>query len=96
MERRLSKKLESHQLSFKNDIKQWVMNNLSGVQTDKVGQLLTFVYDYPNLTITKEDFQKRKRVKNTVPQFEDAWQKELMVNNVQEEKKMVRVFVEHT
>ena len=70
MERRLSKKLESHQLSFKNDIKQWVMNNLSGLQTDKVGQLLTFVYDYPNLTITKEDFQKRKRVKNTVPQFE--------------------------
>ena len=70
MERRLSKKLESHQLSFKNDIKEWVIKNLVGLHTDKVGELLTYVYDYPNISITKEDFQKRKRVKNTVPQFE--------------------------
>ena len=70
MERRLAKKLEAHQLSFKNDIKEWVVKNLSKVDSNQIGKLLTFVYDYPNLSLSKEDFQKRKRVKNTVPQFE--------------------------
>jgi hypothetical protein len=70
MERRLAKKLESHQLAFKNEIKTWVMNNDGVLDKSEVGKFLTFVYDFPNLTISKEDFQKRKRVKNTVPQFE--------------------------
>ena len=30
-------------------------------------QLTTFVYEYEKLKMTKEDFMKRKRVKNTVP-----------------------------
>jgi hypothetical protein len=30
-------------------------------------QLTTFVYEYEKLKLTKEDFMKRKRVKNTVP-----------------------------
>ena len=70
MERRLQKKLETHQLSFKDNIKEWVVVNLSNVDNDNISKLLTFIYDYPNLCLTKEDFQKRKRVKNTVPQFE--------------------------
>lgn len=70
MERRLTKKIETHQLSFKNDIKEWVMKNMCHVDSNTIGSMLTFVFDYPNLSITKEDFQKRKRVKNTVPQFE--------------------------
>ena len=31
---------------------------------------MKYIYDYSNITFTKEDFQKRKRVKNTVPHFE--------------------------
>lgn len=68
MERRLTKKVESHQLSFKNDLKEWIMKNM--MKSENLPQLLTFIYDYPNLCLSKEDFQKRKRVKNTVPQFE--------------------------
>ena len=68
MERRLTKKVESHQLSFKNDLKEWIMKNM--MKSENLPQLLTFIYDYPNLSLSKEDFQKRKRVKNTVPQFE--------------------------
>lgn len=70
MERRLAKKIETHQISFKNDIKEWVIKNLSNIDNDDTRKLLTYIYDYPNLSLTKEDFQKRKRVKNTVPQFE--------------------------
>lgn len=70
MERRIAKKLETHQISFKNDIKEWVVKHLSTVDNEDTRRLLTYVYDYPNLSLTKEDFQKRKRVKNTVPQFE--------------------------
>lgn len=70
MERRLAKKVESHQVEFKNDIKKWVIENLQSLDQEKTGKLLTFIYDYPNLCLSKEDFQKRKRVKNTVPQFE--------------------------
>ena len=70
MERRLTKKVETHQLSFKNDLKEWIMKNKNMMNSDNMAQLLTFIYDYPNISLTKEDFQKRKRVKNTVPQFE--------------------------
>ena len=30
-------------------------------------QIISFVYDYEKLKLTKEDFMKRKRVKNIVP-----------------------------
>ena len=70
MERRLTKKVETHQLSFKNDLKEWIMKNKNMMNSDNMAQLLTYIYDYPNISLTKEDFQKRKRVKNTVPQFE--------------------------
>jgi len=70
MERRLTKKVESHQLLFKNDLKEWIMKNKNMMKTENMAQMLTFIYDYPNISLTKEDFQKRKRVKNTVPQFE--------------------------
>ena len=33
-------------------------------------QLLQYVYDYERLSFEKEDFQKRKRVKNFVPVFD--------------------------
>ena len=39
------------------------------------------VYEYPHLTITKEDLQKRKRVKNNVPFHERC--KALRANNKQ-------------
>jgi hypothetical protein len=37
---------------------------------EEASQLLQFIYDYDRLTFNKEDFQKRKRVKNFVPIFD--------------------------
>lgn len=74
MERRITKKIEAYQVDFKNAIKDWLVNeninltNNNGL--DKTSEFLQFVYDYNGIGITKEDFQKRKRVKNQVPQYE--------------------------
>lgn len=70
MEKRISAKVDAHQLGFKNSIKEWVEARINaGTEIDQ-GQLLQFVFDFENLSLQKEDFQKRKRVKNAVPQFE--------------------------
>lgn len=71
MERRIVSKVETYQVNFKNDIKKWFSEN--GCTTvnkngdDISSDFLQFVYDYASIGITKEDFQKRKRVKNQVP-----------------------------
>lgn len=75
MEKRISKRIEQHQLDFKNAIKNYVDKNSCKVHgssndTDLTSEFLKFVFDFENLTLTKEDFRKRKRVKNQVPQYE--------------------------
>ena len=75
MERRVTKKIEKHQIAFKDAIKQWLENNnvqlnRSSGGGDATSDFLKFVYDFDGLALTKEDFQKRKRVKNVVPHFE--------------------------
>ena len=39
-------------------------------KNEQVNQLLQYIYDYDRLAFIKEDFQKRKRVKNFVPIFD--------------------------
>ena len=71
MEKRISKKCEDHVLQFKGEIKKWLDENnitLSGDQT--LSQFLEFIYDYNTVTLSKDDFIKRKRVKNEVPYYE--------------------------
>jgi hypothetical protein len=74
MERRVNKKLEVHQQSFKDSVKEWFTEHGRTVVredgTDMTGDFMRFVYDFSNLKLDKEDFQKRKRTKNTVPEFE--------------------------
>lgn len=71
MERRIVNKVDTYQVNFKNAIKEWFSeNNCNTVNKngdDKSSDFLQFVYDYAGIGITKEDFQKRKRVKNQVP-----------------------------
>ncbi len=65
MERRINKKLESYISDFKDNIK--IKAEELGLTDDpKMRQLLQFVYDYQRLALSKEDFMKRKRVKNVV------------------------------
>ena len=40
------------------------------INNEPINQILQYIYDYDRLTFTKEDFQKRKRVKNFVPIFD--------------------------
>ena len=72
MERRLNKKINDYVHTFKTDITEKIKtmtneNNDSGF--DVVG-LTNYVYEYGRFEFQKDDFMKRKRVKNTVPNYE--------------------------
>ena len=69
MEKRLNKKLENYINQFKEDIKDQAAN-LDIIENDNVSQLIQYIYDYEKLNLTKEDFIKRKRVKNIVNLFD--------------------------
>lgn len=69
MERRLNKKVEGYITSFKDSIREKATQ--LGLTNDiKSTQLLQYIYDYDRLSFNKEDFQKRKRVKNFVPIYD--------------------------
>ena len=69
MERRLNKKVETYITSFKDSIREKATQ--LGLNSDvKSTQLLQYIYDYDRLSFNKEDFQKRKRVKNFVPIYD--------------------------
>lgn len=67
MERRLNKKSEEYFRTFKNMVKTKVEEIQISTNDQRVSQLLQFIYDYETLAFEKEDFTKRKRVKNQVP-----------------------------
>ena len=69
MEKRLNKKLEVWISSFKDKIRDKA-NQIGISKNDQTNQLIQYIYDYDRLTFNKEDFQKRKRVKNIVPFFD--------------------------
>jgi len=69
MERRLNKKAETYTTTFKDNIREKA-TQMGMIQNDQVNQLLQYIYDYDRLSFSKEDFQKRKRVKNFVPIFD--------------------------
>ena len=69
MEKRLNKKAEEYVTTFKNNIKNKV-ESLGMNASNEMGDVLTFIYDYERLAFEKEDFSKRKRVKNIVPFFD--------------------------
>lgn len=66
MEKRINKKLEVFLTTMKDDIRQKI-NDLKINETEKVSQLIQYIYDYERLTFTNDDFDKRKRVKNSIP-----------------------------
>lgn len=67
MEKRLNSKVDKYLTQFKDDIRNKIMsidlNNKSNVPL-----LMEYIYDYNRLELTKEDFVKRKRVKNSIPE----------------------------
>jgi len=69
MDKRLNKKAEQYVINFKNSICEKA-TQLDLIELPSVSQLLQFIYDHERLVFVKEDFQKRKRVKNFVPIFD--------------------------
>jgi hypothetical protein len=65
MERRINKRLDGYITTFKDNIRDKATS--LGIQNEEVGALLQYIYDYDRLVLTKDDFMKRKRVKNVVP-----------------------------
>ena len=67
MENRISRKVDTHLMSFKEDIKEWFSKNNSDITGESnKNSFLQFIFDYGSLSLSKEDFTRRKRVKNTV------------------------------
>jgi hypothetical protein len=69
MEKRLNKKVELWITGFKDNIRE-KSNQIGISKNDQTNQLIQYIYDYDRLTFGKEDFQKRKRIKNVVPFFD--------------------------
>ena len=67
MDKKLNTKLSAWTSSFKKAVVAKII--AAGEENDESppAELLQFIYNYPNLIITKQDLQKRTRVKNTVP-----------------------------
>jgi len=68
MEKRINKKLESYITMFKDNIRDKAAS--LGIKNEQMNHLLQYIYDYDRLNFGKDDFIKRKRVKNVVPFFD--------------------------
>lgn len=64
MERRINKKIENYLSDFKENVKTKALE--LGSKEPCLHQLVQYIYDYDRLSLNKEDFMKRKRVKNVV------------------------------
>ena len=69
MEKRLTKKANEYIKTLKDNIKDKA-DKMGLTKNEQVNQLLQYIYDQEQLSFNKEDFQKRKRVKNVVPLFD--------------------------
>uniref|UniRef100_A0A6C0EUU1 Uncharacterized protein n=1 Tax=viral metagenome TaxID=1070528 RepID=A0A6C0EUU1_9ZZZZ len=74
MEKKLRLKIDEYTLEFKKNIKSFINDN-EHLIVDKNGKDITntaleFIYDFRSLDLSKDDFQKRKRTKNIIPNYE--------------------------
>jgi hypothetical protein len=65
MERRLNKKIEAYVSDFKENIKE-KLNEMGLLKDSSLTPLVQYIYDYERLIFTKDDFMKRKRIKNVI------------------------------
>jgi hypothetical protein len=74
MERNVKEKVNVYCDDFKSIMQKWFEDNNAIIQNTETGEDITtsfmsYMLDYPNLNLTSDDFKKRKRVKNVVPNF---------------------------
>jgi hypothetical protein len=66
MEKRLNKRIETYITEFKDKVCNKV-NELNIEEKSKASDLIEFIYEYSRFTLTKDDLNKRKRIKNAIP-----------------------------
>ena len=64
MERRINKKIEIYLAELKENIRKKIVE--IDESDPNLHKILEYIYDYDRLNLSKEDFMKRKRVKNVV------------------------------
>lgn len=74
MEKKVRTKIDEYILGFKQNIKEIIDKNefviLNKNGDDVTNTTVEMIYDFKQLDLTKDDFQKRKRTKNTIPNYE--------------------------
>lgn len=66
MEKRINKKIDGYMTTFKEDIR-IKAEELGMTKDSNISKLVQYIFDYDDrLSLGKEDFMKRKRVKNVV------------------------------
>lgn len=66
MEKRINSKLETYVGEFKTNICN-KLKDMDFENKEQLSELLQYVYDYDRLSMTTDDFIKRKRIKNAIP-----------------------------
>ena len=72
MEKNIRSKIHDHNKDFKENLTKWLQSMNATIQVDgevKTNEFLQYMSDFPDLELHKDDFQKRKRVKNSVPDY---------------------------
>ena len=67
MESRINKNISTYIRGFKNDLVDVIKEMESSDTGVEVNQLISYIYDYQKLVLRPVDFNKRKRLKNTIP-----------------------------
>jgi hypothetical protein len=66
MEKRINKKVEHYVCDFKNNIRNKI-TEIYGNDNERSEDLIKYIYNFERLVFDKEDFNKRRRIKNSVP-----------------------------
>jgi tRNA(Met) C34 N-acetyltransferase TmcA len=72
MEKNIRSKIQDHNKDFKENLTQWLHSMNATIQVGdevKTNEFLQYMSDFPDLELDKIDFQKRKRIKNNVPDY---------------------------
>ena len=68
MENSIVKKIDLSIAQFKQDVKGWFESNNADISgKSSKSDFLKFIFDHNTVNLSKEDFQRRKRVKNSIP-----------------------------
>jgi hypothetical protein len=68
MDKRVNKLITGYVTNFKDGIRSKI-NELAFEEKSKINDLLEYVYDYERLVVQKDDMNKRKRIKNAIPEL---------------------------